>query len=108
MIDVAAAPIRVEQWDVLGRPLYRIIGIVWGGSTPVNALQIRFRTDEAWVDVSDCPRPATTATWSLWSHRWQPGEAGRYHIVVRVKDPAIRTRRLDLFFYIRAVDITDV
>jgi DMSO/TMAO reductase YedYZ molybdopterin-dependent catalytic subunit len=107
-IDVAAMPIRVEQWDVQGRPLYRIIGITWGGAQPADALQIRFRTDGPWIDVSDFPRPRTTATWSLWSHRWQPGEAGRYHIVLRVKDPAIRTRRLDLFFYIRTVDITDV
>src|SRR6266568_5969260 len=108
VIDVAATPIRVEQWEILGRPAYRIIGIVWGGSTPVNALQIRFRTGEPWMDVTDGPRQDTTATWSLWSHQWQPSEAGRYHIVVRVKDPAVRTRRLDLFFYIRAVDVTDV
>ncbi len=108
VIDVAATPIRVEQWDILGRPMYRIVGVVWGGSTPAQALQIRFRTGEPWTNISDYRRPATTATWSLWSHQWQPAEAGRYHLVVRVKDPAVRTRRLDLFFYIRAVDITDV
>ncbi|HEX6463493.1 MAG TPA: molybdopterin-dependent oxidoreductase, partial [Vicinamibacterales bacterium] len=107
-IDTAALPIRVEQWEVDRRPLYRVIGIVWGGSAPVDALQIRFRTDDPWVDISDYSRPATTATWGLWSHQWQPVEAGRYHIVMRVKDPAVRTRRLDLFFYIRTVDITDV
>jgi len=107
-IDVAAMPIRVEQWDVNGRPLYRVIGITWGGSTPAAALQIRFQTGGPWIDVSDFPRPRTTAVWSLWSHRWKPVTAGRYHIVLRVKEPAIRTRRLDLFFYIRTVDITDV
>jgi DMSO/TMAO reductase YedYZ molybdopterin-dependent catalytic subunit len=108
VIDVAATPTRIEQWDVLGRPAYRIIGVVWGGATPVHALQIRFRTGEPWMDISEGPHPDTTATWSLWSHRWHPTEAGRYHIVVRVKDPAVRTRRLDLFFYIRSVDITEV
>jgi DMSO/TMAO reductase YedYZ molybdopterin-dependent catalytic subunit len=108
VIDVAAMPIRVEQWDVQGRPLYRVIGITWGGPTPADTLQIRCQTGGAWIDVTDFPRPASTATWSVWSHRWQPQEAGRYHIVLRAKDPAIRTRRLDLFFYVRAVDITDV
>ena len=107
-IDAAALPIRVEQWLVDRRPVYRVIGIVWGGSATVDALQIRFRTDDPWVDVSDYRRPATTATWGLWSHQWLPVEAGRYHIVMRAKDPAVRTRRLDLFFYIRTVDITDV
>ena len=107
-IDTAATPIRVEQWDVAGRPAYRIIGLVWGGSTPVDALQIRFRTGDPWVDITGSPRPDPAATWRLWSHQWRPPEAGRYHIVVRVKDPGIRTRRLDLFFYVRAVDVTDV
>lgn len=107
-IDVAAMPIRVEQWEVDRRPLYRVVGIVWGGPRPADALQIRFRTDEAWVDVSDYDPPKTTATWSLWEHLWRPAEARRYHLVVRAKDPNIRTRRLDVFFYVRAVDITDV
>jgi len=107
-IDVAAMPIRVEQWAVDGNPLYRVIGIVWGGSTPATALQIRVRSGEAWVDVSDCPPSRSTDTWSLWSHQWRPKTPGRYHLVLRVKDPAVRTRRLDLFFYVRAVDITEV
>jgi DMSO/TMAO reductase YedYZ molybdopterin-dependent catalytic subunit len=108
VIDVAALPIRVEQWDVQDHPLYRIIGITWGGAAPADALQIRFQTDGPWFDVTDFPHPSTTATWSLWSHQWQPREAGRYQIVLRVKDPSVRTRRLDLFFYVRTVDITDV
>jgi DMSO/TMAO reductase YedYZ molybdopterin-dependent catalytic subunit len=107
-IDVAAMPIRVEQWAVGGGPLYRVVGIVWGGSTTTTALQIRFRSGEAWVDVSDCPSSRNADTWSLWSHLWQPKAPGRYEIVLRVRDPAIRTRRLDLFFYVRAVDITEV
>ena len=53
-----------------------------GGSTPAKALQIRFRTDDPWTDISDYVPPATTATWSLWSHRWQPAAPGRYHISV--------------------------
>lgn len=107
VIDVAAVPIRVEQWAVEGRPLYRITGIVWGGSMPARTLQIRFRTGGPWVDVSDYRRPDSTAAWSLWSHQWRPAEPGRYDIVLRTNDPAIRTRRLDLFFYVRSVDISE-
>ena len=108
VIDTAAMPIRVEKWTDAGRVFYRIVGIVWGGSKPTNALSIRFRQGGPWARVEDCPLPASTLTWSLWSHTWRPEERGRYEIVLRVDDPAIRTRRLDLFFYVRAVDIDNV
>jgi len=113
VIDVAAMPIRVEQWDVRGMPVYRIFGITWGGPVPAAALQIRFRSGGDWTDVSDFSpsrgtTPRGTAAWQIWSHRWQPAEPGRYDIVLRVSEPAIRTRRLDLFFYVRTVDVTDV
>jgi DMSO/TMAO reductase YedYZ molybdopterin-dependent catalytic subunit len=108
VIDTAAMPVRVEKWLVDGRITYRITGIIWGGSTPTNALSIRFKTSEPWVRVDDCALPASTLTWSLWSHTWRPSVPGRYQIVLRVDDPAIRTRRLDLFFYVREIQIDDV
>jgi hypothetical protein len=39
---------------------------------------------------------------------WRPAAAGRYQIVLRVDDPKIRTRRLDIFFYIREIQIDEV
>jgi DMSO/TMAO reductase YedYZ molybdopterin-dependent catalytic subunit len=108
VIDTAAMPVRVEQWLVDGRITYRITGIIWGGSKPTNALSIRFKTSEPWAPVEDCPLPASTLTWSLWSHTWRPSAPGRYQIVLRVDDPTIRTRRLDLFFYVREVVIDEV
>jgi DMSO/TMAO reductase YedYZ molybdopterin-dependent catalytic subunit len=107
-IDTAAMPIRVEKWLVAGRLEYRIIGIIWGGAKPTSALSIRFKTSEPWVRVDDCPLPASTLTWSLWFHTWRPSASGRYQIVLRVNDPTIRTRRLDLFFYVREIQIDDV
>ena len=107
-IDTAAMPIRVEKWVVNGRPEYRITGIVWGGSRPTNALSIRFRSGGAWTRVDSCPLPESTLTWSLWTHTWRPTEPGRYQIVLRVDDPSIRTRRLDVFFYVREIQIHDV
>ena len=108
VIDTAAMPIRVEKWVSGGRVEYRITGIVWGGTTPTNALSIRFKTSQPWVTVDDCPLPASTLTWSLWTHTWRPNAPGRYQIVLRVDDPKIRTRRLDLFFYVREVQIDEV
>ena len=108
VIDTAAMPVRVEQWLVGGRLTYRVTGIIWGGSTPTNALSIRFKAGQPWVPVADCPVPASTLTWSLWSHEWRPEAPGRYQIVCRITDPSIRTRRLDLFFYVREIQIDEI
>jgi DMSO/TMAO reductase YedYZ molybdopterin-dependent catalytic subunit len=108
VIDHAAFPVRVEKWLVSGRLTYRVVGILWGGSRPTNDLLIGFRSDEPFVPVDDCPLPRTTATWVLWTHEWRPKEPGVYQIVLRLGDPAIRTRRLDRFYYARDVDIHEV
>ena len=107
-IDTAAMPVRIDKWIVEGRLEYRITGIVWGGTTPTNALSIRFRSGGAWTRVEHCPLPESTLTWSLWTHTWRPSEPGRYQIVLRVDDATIRTRRLDVFFYVREGQIGDV
>ena len=108
VIDTAAMPVRVEKWAIDGRVAYRIAGIIWGGSKPTNALSIRFRSGQSWVPVDDCPLPASTLTWSVWTHLWRPAAPGRYQIVLRVDDPSIRTRRLDIFFYVREIEIDEL
>jgi DMSO/TMAO reductase YedYZ molybdopterin-dependent catalytic subunit len=104
-VDHAALPVRIEHWSLSGRPVYRVVGIQWGGDTPSNALEIRFHPDSPFVRVSDCPLPKSTRTWSLWTHEWMPEAPGRYEISLRFSDDAIRTRRLDMDFYRRAVTI---
>jgi DMSO/TMAO reductase YedYZ molybdopterin-dependent catalytic subunit len=108
VIDTAAMPIRVEKWTEGGRVFYRVVGIIWGGSKPTNALSIRFKSGTPWTRVEHCPLPESTLTWSLWTHTWRPESPGRYQIVLKIDDPSIRTRRLDIFFYVREVDIDDV
>jgi len=111
IVDTAAFPVRIERWTRDGGSFFRIIGIIWGGTTPpgpTNALAIRFKSGGPWVPVENCPLPASTLTWSLWTHTWTPPEPGRYEIVLKVTDPAIRTRRLDLFYYVRDVTITEL
>jgi DMSO/TMAO reductase YedYZ molybdopterin-dependent catalytic subunit len=108
VIDLAATPVRVEQWRTPQGLRYRVIGIMWGGNRPTNRLTIRFKSTEPFVPVEHCPLPASTKTWTLWWHTWAPRARGRYQIVLRVDDPAIRTRRLDSYFYTREVEIQDV
>ena len=87
---------------------HRVVGIVWGGSKPTNALSIRFKSGAPWGKVEQCPMPESTLAWSLWTHTWKPESPGRYQIVLKVDDPSIRTRRLDVFFYVREVDIDEI
>ncbi len=105
VIDLAATPIRVERRRVNGAVQHHVIGIVWGGTTPVSRLEIRFNVREAWKTLEICPPPTTTRAWSLWRYQWTPTEAGIYNIALRCPDPSVRTRRLDLFFYTRRVRI---
>jgi DMSO/TMAO reductase YedYZ molybdopterin-dependent catalytic subunit len=98
-IDLAATPIRVEKRRVDGRLEYRVIGIVWGGERPVDRLMIRFRAGEA---------PRTHRMWSLWEYWWRPSAPGLYSISLTAADPAIRTRRLDVSFYVRRLVIDEI
>ncbi len=50
-IDLAAMPIRVEQWRVGGKVVYRVIGILWGGEKQTNGLDIRFNPGVNYVLV---------------------------------------------------------
>ena len=109
-IEVAATPIRVEQWaepDGRGgeRLFYRVIGIRWGGWTKRVPLTIRFRHTQPFVPVDDCPDAHAVTSWTLWSHTWRPDAPGRYQIALQTADRAIAARRLDIFYYTREVDI---
>jgi hypothetical protein len=107
-IDTAAMPVRVEQRRVGGKVVYDVVGIVWGGTAPVDALVIRFGPRDRGTPVRVCPAPASAATWTLWTHRWQPAAPGYYDITLRAADAAVPTRRLDLSFYVRRVRIDEV
>jgi DMSO/TMAO reductase YedYZ molybdopterin-dependent catalytic subunit len=107
-IDLAATPIRIEKRRVGGRLEYRIVGIVWGGERPVDRLAIRFNAGDVPVPFALCPPPRQTETWSLWTYRWRPASPGVYAIALRAVDPAIRTRRLDVSYYVRRCIIDDV
>ena len=107
-IDLAAMPIRVEKRRVDGKLEYRVVGLVWGGTGTVDRLMIRFRAGEAPREFPVCPVPRTHRTWSLWEYRWQPATPGLYSIALTAADPSIRTRRLDVSFYVRRVFIAEV
>lgn len=106
-VDQAAMPIRIEKWIVNQKIRYRVIGILWGGSQPVRALEIRFNPEEDYVSV-DRFEHTVSDPWAFWSHAWSPHQAGTYMIRLRVKEPTVRARKLDSGYYVRSVEIMDI
>ena len=107
IIDQVAMPIRVEKWFVDGRMKYRVVGILWGGSRLVKALEIRFNPEEDYVRVGHFSQAANDP-WSFWSHAWTPKTVGTYMIRLRVADPLVETKRLDSGHYVRSVEVTEI
>ena len=110
IMDQAAMPIRVEKWEVQGKPVYRIVGVTWGGPKRSTRLGIRcvpkLPSDEPFSLVQDCS-PGYGYPWALWSALWQPKKTGSYAIQLVVDDPKLRTRRLKIGFYTRTVNIDE-
>jgi hypothetical protein len=107
-IEAAAMPIRVDQWRGALGVTYLITGIVWGGTRPVERLEIRFSTKDSWKPFPVCPTPVTAAIWSLWTYRWRPDRAGQYEIALRIPDTSVPQRRLDAGYYLRPITIEQV
>jgi hypothetical protein len=101
-------PVRVEKRRTAQGIEYRIVGIVWGGKTPVTRLAIRFSADDGWTPFSICPAPTTSQIWTLWEYRWKPGSPGVYDISLSVPDPLVPQRRLDSGYYMRQVRIDEI
>jgi DMSO/TMAO reductase YedYZ molybdopterin-dependent catalytic subunit len=107
-IDPAAVPVRVEKLSARGGGiLYRVVGILWGGRAPARALNIRLDPHLSFAPV-DQIRSAAGSPWTLWSHTFRPQAPGRHRIELAVGDPAVRTRRLDVGFYAREIEIESV
>ena len=107
-IDPAAAAVRVEMFGAAGGTIsYRIVGLAWGGGTPPRALVIRFRPDAPFVPVEQIGS-GDKSPWTFWSHTFRPPAPGRYRIELAVRDPGVRTRRLDMGYYTREVEIAKI
>ena len=107
-IHTAATPVRVEKRKGPNGIDYRIVGILWGGTKPVDRLAIRFGKDQAPTPFSVCPAPKTHVMWSLWEYRWKPSAPGTYDIFLEVPDKSVPQRRLNSGYYMRQVVIADV
>ncbi|HEX7281405.1 MAG TPA: molybdopterin-dependent oxidoreductase [Vicinamibacterales bacterium] len=107
-IHTAATPVRVEKRKGPNGIDYRIVGILWGGTKPVDRLAIRFGKDQAAMPFTVCPAPKTHVMWSLWEYRWKPTAPGTYDISLEVPDKSVPQRRLNSGYYMRQVVIDEI
>jgi len=105
-IHLAAMPIRVEKYrTAAGAILYRVVGVMWGGTQTTESLTIDWGQGPVPVDTYD---HAQNDTWTLWEHAWSPPSTGSFSIAMGVADSAVPTRRLDSGWYVRDVFIDEV
>lgn len=107
LIDLAAMPIRIEKWFVRGKIKFRVAGIQWGGSTPIEGLEIRFNPEGNFVPVENFQASANDL-WRFWSHVWSPTASGQYSIRLRPKGPNVIAQRLNSGYYERVIEITNL
>jgi DMSO/TMAO reductase YedYZ molybdopterin-dependent catalytic subunit len=106
-MDQAAMPVRIEKWRDADQAIaYRVLGVMWGGSAPTDALVFEDGRGPGEA-VAVCPPQTQNQLWTVWQHLWRPTSTGRYALTMRVDDPAVRTRRLDLGYYERFVIIDE-
>ena len=103
----AAMPVRIEKWEVEGELLYRLIGIMWGGFEVTEALEIR-ADNGLFEPVEVCPGQADNHSWTVWTHAWKPARTGDIELSMRINDPNIPQRRLDVGRYNRTVSIDEI
>lgn len=101
--QISATPIQVEKWRVDGRIAYRVVGLLWGGDRLVDTLTLRLGAIER---TAHCFEHVTTRTWNLWSHRWDPSQAGRFTLSCAVESTTPQIR-LDLGWYDREIEIPE-
>ena len=91
-VDLAAFPVRVEQWRASAGVHYRVIGITYGGATAARQLLISFGSAAPPVLVDDMTTPDRATMWGVWRHRWTPLSPGLYRIALQPADPSVPSK----------------
>jgi DMSO/TMAO reductase YedYZ molybdopterin-dependent catalytic subunit len=110
-IDQNAIPVRVEQWKVGGKILYRVVGITWGGRDGrhrTEKLKIRFVTAGGRSEIEPvqfCKAISSKSEYGIWTHTFEAPKKGYCRIQVRLDDRTVPSRRLQSGTFDRGVFI---
>ncbi|HXY32681.1 MAG TPA: molybdopterin-dependent oxidoreductase [Planctomycetaceae bacterium] len=110
-IDQAAVPVRVEQWRVGGKILYRVVGITWGGPNRSENLEVLLTKAGGMsqpAPINFCKAATSNSQYGIWTQTFPAHKRGFCAIRVRVADSKVRSRRQKRGDYDRTVFIPDV
>jgi DMSO/TMAO reductase YedYZ molybdopterin-dependent catalytic subunit len=115
-IDQNAIPVRVEQWKVAGKILYRVVGITWGGNAGGRQRTEKFRirfvfsgTASKFEPVQFCKAVTSNSQYGIWMHTFAARRMGSCRIQIRPNDPKdLSLRRLSTNAWDRGVFIPGV
>lgn len=100
-IEVSAMAVRVEAWELDGEPIFRVIGVVWGGREAPDVLRL-WMDDEDLGPVEVCGE-RDVRTWGLWQAYLPSGVQGT--VTLWLTAEGVPARRLDARYYDRRVDL---
>ena len=104
-IDLAAMPVRVEQWKKENNTTLRIIGIKWGIGQEKEPVELHIQPIGQVHRIED--NLAANAGWTLWQFDWEPPGPGQFELQLRAVDKKVRTRRLDNGYYSRSIVVSE-
>ncbi len=85
----------------------RVVGLTWGGDSPVVGLRLHANGDEG-LEVEFCSPVDDPRTWALWQVLWRPTAPGEYVLSLTVEVAGVPTNRLDVGYYNRTVQVVAV
>jgi DMSO/TMAO reductase YedYZ molybdopterin-dependent catalytic subunit len=105
-------PVRVEQWKVGGKLLYRIVGIMWGGPQRTEKLKIRFlgprSSHAAFTPVQFCKATTSNPAYGIWTQCFSASRPEFCLIQVRLNDSTVKSARQDSGLYDRGLFVPEV
>ena len=107
VVDFSALSTRVEKWRAGGKTRYRVMGLEWGISARVAAMEIGFDPAGRFMPVRDIS-PYPGSNWGFWSYDWSPPRTGKFTIRLRLNAANGAARKLNAGYYDRSVEITEI
>ena len=98
-IPVKSIVTRVHRDYLVAGNIYRVSGVVWGGDTPIESVEINIDDDAHW-NPAILQHHRNPFAWTLWSYHWMNPSVAVHTLVSRATDhsgrrqPTKRSSRL--------------
>lgn len=74
-------------------PSHTILGVSWGGETPINHVEVSFNKGRSWTRAEIIWRASHPYAWVIWKLTWTPQKNRAYTVTARAIDVAGRIQQ---------------